>query len=94
MERNAKLPNGAKLVESHFGTIPHGPLVDRGVAFLLFNGEASRGYQTDYQRAPTSWYRIEIAGEKPKQWTFTGKNIPKAKEAFDQNVTAFQKACA
>lgn len=56
----------------------------RDATVTLYEGLASAGYRTDYERRPVRWLVVEVDGEKPYTFRYSGKNFGEAGVQFEQ----------
>lgn len=81
----SSIPKSADLRRWHTGTVVAGVNEGKAVTVKLFEGELSRGYQTDYERVPHRWIELHV-GTTRKEFQFSGRNLPKALEYYQTMI--------
>lgn len=80
------IPKSADLVRWHAGTVERGPHKGKRVEEKLFEGRASRGYQTDYERVPHRWVLVRIGEDFEKVHQFSGRNYEDAMRYYEDGL--------
>ncbi len=99
MSSRLEIPKGAVMIDSFGGTIPTGPYAGRHYAMYLFDGLASKGAKSNFQRVPTRWLEYVISatnGEQVKRgaFSYSGKRYAQGLVDFRKNRVDFEKALA
>ena len=94
MSTRLRMPETARLIKSETLVIPIGPWAGKNVTFSLFEGYASKGYKSDYERVPHVWFRCEVTGERPQTWSYSGRRIGKAEEHYNHNIMGIKAEIA
>ena len=85
MSKTLQIPVSATLARHITGIINNGPWKGRRVTLNLYEGYASKGYHSNYERVPHIWIEAMVDGERRQAFGCTGKNIPWARDSFDKS---------
>lgn len=88
---HSPVPVGANVVRKLSGIVQGDLPVDtnagKHATIILYQGYASDGYKSGYNRRPCAWLEIKVDGQKTSRFRYGGKNYPEAEKQFNDMAT-------
>jgi hypothetical protein len=95
---SARIPDTAKLVANAGGPVTKGRHAGHSITVALYEGEASQGYKSGYERVPTKW--LEVVVREPRGVSsrivsryctqYSGHRLAQAERDYRTNVANLQ----
>ena len=91
-----KIPMTARIVVSHSGILPIGEFAGKKFTIRLYEGLASKGFRSGYERKPHRWVEVTAFDSHKAYYrrvnTYSGKRYDQAERDFEDAVISILNA--
>ena len=96
MSRYTKIPKTASVVMSHAGIVPVGEFAGKKFTIRLYQGFASKGHKSGFERVPHRWVEIYAFDSRKAHYrdvcTYSGKRYGQAERQYEDAVEEIMEA--
>lgn len=81
---STRIPDTAKLIDTASGILPSGRWKGQQITMQIYDGYASKGYSSGYERVHHRWVQYAIANGPQGCRSYSGRNLPLATQQLTE----------